>query len=294
MSRRRIALWVLIVLASGCGESPHAPLDASIADAGPIAPATVGPDDRPAALIAPPAYDGITALPLVLLLHGYGVDGRTQDLYFGLSRLARTEAFYVLAPDGTRDASGSRHWDVRGAAVDDHAYLRALIEETEDVVPVAEGEIYVLGHSNGGLMAYQLACESADLVAAIASLAGTDALAGCTLARPVSVLQIHGTADDTVRFEGGEIQGYVHPSATEVVQRWAERLGCDATPPETLAPRDLVPSLDGAETVVTSHRAGCDEGAAAELWAIEGGTHIPGLAPTFTAQVMEWLRAHAR
>lgn len=279
---------------AGSPGAPDASPDASADDAGPPAPSTLGPAERSAALVSPPAHDGVTPLPLVLLLHGYGVDGRAQDLYFGLSRLARTGGFYVLAPDGTRDESGSRHWDVRRDAVDDHAYLRALIEEARAVVPVDDAEIYVLGHSNGGLMAYQLACESADLVVAIASLAGTDAIPDCAPSRPVSVLQIHGTADDTVRFEGGVVQGYAHPSATEVVQRWAERLGCDDVPAEVLAPRDLVPSLDGAETVVTSHRAGCDEGSASELWAIEGGTHIPGLAPTFTAQVMEWLRAHRR
>lgn len=279
-----IAPWLVL---TACA-TPEALEDASRPDGGPVAPPEVGTPDRPAELAAPTAYDGVTPLPLLLVLHGYGASGAAQTAYFGLPRFARREGLYLLAPDGTLDGAGRRHWDVRGAAVDDHAYLRGLIERTRGLVPVSA--VYVLGHSNGGFMAYRLACESADLVDGIASLAGSDALASCAPARAVSVLQIHGTADDTVRFEGGVIQGYEHPSASEVVQRWAARLGCEPQP-EVFAARDLVLEVEGAETRVESHRGGCADGKAVELWAMEGAGHIPGLTSSFAEQVLEWLRA---
>jgi polyhydroxybutyrate depolymerase len=248
----------------------------------------VGPPERPARLTVPSEYDAATPSPLVLVLHGYGANGAAQSVYFGLPRLLRREAFYVLAPDGTLDEAGLRHWDVRGETVDDHAYLRGLIEDTRAAVPVSE--VFVLGHSNGGFMAYRLACDSADLVDGIVSLAGSEALERCAPERPVSVLQIHGTADDTVLFDGGEIRGYAYASASQVVATWAARLGCDPSI-ERLPAIDLVGEVEGAETRVESYRGACRDGTAAELWAMEGAGHIPGLTAGFASDVLAWLRA---
>lgn len=244
-------------------------------------------------MFVPPAHDGQTELPLVVLLHGYTVNAMLQDAYFGMTRTARAEGFYVLLPDGTIDGDGNTHWDVTGVAVDDFAYLRGLIEETTSVVPVAPGSIFVVGHSNGGFMAYRLACDAADLVAGIASLAGADALTTCEPSRPVSVLQIHGTADTTVLYDGGTIMAFDYPAAPVVVERWAGRSGCDPTMPEVLDPLDLVSNLDGAETRVMAYRVGCT-GAEAELWTMEGAEHIPALGSAFSPSVIGWLRAHAR
>lgn len=288
----RVVAWLLaLVVIAACDGSRDAP-DADV-DAAASALETIGPAARPARLFTPPAHDGRTPLPLVLVLHGYGVDATLQDLYFGATRAARSGGFYVLLPDGTADGEGNRHWDVRGVAIDDHAYLRALLEEAAARVPVAAGEVFVLGHSNGGFMAYRLACSSPDLVAGIASLAGAEVEPPCTPARPVSVLQIHGTADTTVTLDGGSIQGLAYGPARATVERWAAAAGCDTSAPDALAPIDLVTSVDGAETTVTSFRAGC-EGATAELWTMEGGDHIPALAPGLTTRIVDWLRAHAR
>ncbi len=288
---RALVMLTALALASACdAESVN---DAGPADAG-GPPTTVGPAERPAALFVPPAYDGATPLPLVLLLHGYGASAELQDLYFGATRTARTEGVYVLMPDGTIDADGNRFWDVVGTVVDDHAYLRALIEETMSLVPVASGEVYVLGHSNGGFMAYRLACGSSDRIAAIATLAGSEATEpACEPTRAVSVLQLHGTADGTVAYDGGTIHGLDFPSAPEVVSRWAMRAGCDVSAPETLAPLDLVSDIDGAETTVTAYRSGCAD-ASTELWSMQGADHIPALTRTATPSVLAWLRAHAR
>lgn len=285
----RLLFALLACCALGC-DGPVASDAGTDAGSGP--PSTVGPAERPARLFAPAAHDGRTELPLVVLLHGYTVNAMLQDAYLGMTRAARTGGFYVLLPDGTIDASGNTHWDVRGLAVDDFAYLRALIDETASVVPVAPGEIFVVGHSNGGFMAYRLACDAADLVAGIASLAGGDASTVCEPSRPVAVLQIHGTADSTVLYDGGTIQGLDYPAAPVTVERWAARSGCDAAA-EALEPIDLVASLDGAETRVSAYRTGC-AGAAAELWTMEGAEHIPPLTPAFSPSVVGWLRAHAR
>lgn len=265
-------------------------------DAGGL-PDTIGPAERPATLVVPNEHDGTTPLPAVVLLHGYGANGGGQDLYFGLSRAARTEGFYAVIPDGTMDSGGRRFWNATPACcdfgltgVDDVAYLTGLLDELEALVPVSA--IFFLGHSNGGFMSYRMACELAGRVSAIASLAGSDFATDddCVPERAVSVLQIHGDADAVIPYAGA---AGLYPSASDAVARWAERAGCDTSASEVGDPLDIETALGGAETETLRYRAGCT-GAEAELWTIRGGSHIPALGRTFAPSVLAWLREHAR
>ncbi len=304
----RLSCFALLVL-TACSE-PTAPTDGGSldhdgavhqvdagVDAGGAPPSMIGPADRRAQLVVPNAYDGVTPLPAIVLLHGYGASGELQDLYFGLSRAARTAGFYVIIPDGTLDSTGKRFWnatdyccDFGHTNVDDVAYLTSLVDELESLAPVSQ--LYFVGHSNGGFMSYRMACELADRVSAIVSLAGSDYwdASACVPDRAVSVLQIHGDADAVVPDSGTT---NVFPGAEDVVARWAMRAGCDTSASETGDPIDLETNLAGAETAVTRYASGCS-GAQAELWTIHGGSHIPALTPDFTPDVLAWLGAHAR
>lgn len=292
----RIVRWALAAfLVGGCSAPP---VSGDGGPSGPDAlPSTLGPPERPADLVVPTAYDGVTPLPVVMLLHGYSANGAAQDVYFGLSRAARADGFYTIVPDGTVDASGKRFWNATPACcdfgrtgVDDVAYLTGLLDELESLAPVSD--VYFVGHSNGGFMSYRMACELADRISAIASLAGSD-FAGdtdCVPERPVSVLQIHGDADAVIPYAGAL---GLYPSASDAVARWAERAGCETGMSEAGEPLDLVTTLGGAETETLRYHAGC-EGAEAALWTIRGGSHIPALGRTFAPTVLAWLREHAR
>ena len=277
--------------------APDAAADAGATDAGPALPRTIGPVERPARFYAPPAHDGVTPLPALVLLHGYGVDGAAQEAYFALRRATNAEGFYLVVPDGTLDADGRRFWnatpaccDFGATGVDDVAYLTSLLDALEAIVPVDPSAVFFLGHSNGGFMSFRMACELADRVAAIASLAGSDFLddTDCVPSRPVSILAIHGDADDVILYGG--TAGY--PGAQAVTERWAARASCDLGAPTTGAPIDIA-TVAGAETTVRRYETGCT-GAQAELWTIAGGAHIPGLTRNFSPSVVAWLRAHAR
>ena len=108
--------------------------------------------------------------------------------------------------------------------------------------------VYLIGHSNGGFMAYRMACQSADLIAGIASLAGTDVPGPRPLppSEPVNILHIHGTADDDRPYRGGALtirdrsrRICLHfPARCRAVQIWAGYNG--ASDPVT----DAAPSLD--------------------------------------------------
>ena len=278
------------------------PEDGSPPDTGapPTLPSELGPADRRAPLTVPSAHDGVTPLPVVILLHGYSASGGAQELYFGLRRAARRAGFFVIVPDGTRDAAGNRFWnatdvccDFANTGVDDVGYLIGLVDELESLTPV--GRVFFMGHSNGGFMSYRMACEHADRVSGIATLAGSDFAEddACVPERGIAVLHVHGDADTTIRYEGGTLTGGAgtYPGAEAVTRRWAERAGCDAEPTEgpTL---DLESVLPGEETTTFAY-SGCDEGAA-ELWRIRDGSHIPSLQPDFSERVLTWLEEHTR
>jgi polyhydroxybutyrate depolymerase len=263
---------------------------------------------RPASVRVPSDYDPNVEYPLVILLHGYSASGGVQNIYFGLSNQVTALGFILVVPDGTVNSDGLRFWNATDACcnfdtadVDDVGYLRGLIAEAQANYRVDPRRVYLFGHSNGGFMAHRMACEASDVITAIASLAGSTYLdpADCTPEQPVSMLQIHGTADDIILYDGvAEPVGIVasgYPSAPETTRRSAETAGCDLDAAVAGADLDLDDSLDGAETSVLEYRAGCERGIDAALWTIEGGLHLPIVnRVAFSTAVIEWLKTHER
>ena len=291
MPRARCSTLSLVTLglaaAAGCTDG------AGALDSGPGAPDHGAPDSklkavfggtRPVTLSVPSGYDGSKAVPLVLVLHGYGATGWVQERYLGFKSLVDQEGFLLAAPNGTLDKLGKLFWDATDACcnfysskVDDSAYLATLIAEIRAVYRVDAKRVYLVGHSNGGFMSYRMACDHADLLAAVISLAGAT-YSDPTKCKPgtrLSVLQIHGSNDLSVRYDGGTIAGsqVSYPGAKQTVQSWASYNGCGGTtsPGQAL---DIDGSLAGAETTV-ERTQGCPSGIDVELWTINGGGHLP-------------------
>lgn len=283
----------------GGDDAGEAPLDAHGAgDGGSIAPGTisVGPSARPASLVVPPAHDGSTRLPLVVLLHGYSASAAVQDAYFGTSRAARVDGFYLLLPDGTPDTSGNRFWnagaccDLGATGVDDVGYLTGLLDTVEATVPVDTSRVYFIGHSNGGFMSYRMACELGDRITALASLAGTEGVSQvCEPSGAVSVLHMHGTLDATVLYSGGLLVGVPYIGAEAEVAAWRTRNGCSDTSGAS-GPHDYDTAILGPETDVTTWSS-CDEGSVVELWRMNASSHTPVVAGTGVRAMLDWLFA---
>ena len=269
-------------------------------------PATevAGPDplaDRPFEVFVPTTYDAATPMPLVVLLHGYGASGIIQNLYFGLQPLAESRGFLYVHPDGTINQVGKQFWNATdaccgfGSTVDDVGYLTALVENVQSNYNVDPKRIFFVGHSNGGFMSYRMACDRPDMVAAIASLAGAtwEDNTKCDPSQPVSVLQIHGTADETIGFEGGTLLGNDHPGARETVADWSTNNGCTGPTADLATPLDLDASIDGDESTVTEY-TDCPVGGAVELWVIPDAPHVPPLSASFGADIIDFLFAHPK
>ena len=335
---RSLFTCLVVVAATGCGgghagtttdssvaidsqhaaiDAPHATIDAApgAKDAAIIGDASVHTGSRPAVVggsrpttVQTPAHivAGQT-YPLILILHGYGLDGAEQQTYMQMDPPPITGGAFVLAPDGTADETGEKFWnagpeccDLYHSGVNDVAYLGGIVEDTIAGWPVDPSRVYIVGHSNGAFMAYRMACERADIFTGIAILAGANISldgTGCTASQPVSILHMHGTADTVVAYAGdtsvapGEAD---FPGAVESVTQWAGYDGCSATLTNG-TPFDMVVDLLGAET--TPMVAGCSNaahGVGVELWSIEDAEHIPTLQPTFGSDVTTWLMAHPR
>jgi len=250
----------------------------------------------------PRLYEAADATPLVVMLHGYGdaTDGAASLL--GLFAASDERGFLLALPEGTQDADGQQFWnatdaccDFYGTDVDDSGYLSQVIDTVADGYAVDPRRVFVIGFSNGGFMAHRLACDHADQVAAIVSIAGAQHAdsAACDPSRAVSVLQVHGSADQNVRFAGGSLEGHPYPSVARTVRDWRELDQCSDRPGVTGARLDANASLPRRETARTSWSTGCVDGTEVALWTVEGGGHEPEPTSAFVDAVVDWLYAHA-
>ena len=258
---------------------------------------------RPYLSIAPTGFDPSVKLPLVVMLHGYSSNARQEESYLALRTLVDSKHFFYAAPDGTVEASANanRFWNATdaccnfyGSTVDDVAYLTAVIDDMSARYPVDPKRVFFIGHSNGGFMTHRMACERAGRIAAVLSLAGAqnNDATKCSPTEPVSVVELHGDADQTIQYGGGLINGVPYPSALTTITDWATKDGCSTTAADA-GNLDLVGNVPGNETNIQRF-AGCPTGNV-ELWTIQGGGHIPYTwSSTFAPTVIDWLFAHPK
>lgn len=223
---------------------------------------------------------GVTPrMPLVLALHGAGGTGAGMRGLTGFDARADRLRVIVAYPDGVR-----RRWNdgrrTISSPVDDVAFVAQLIDTLSGRYGVDPARVYATGISNGGLFAERLACDLAPRIAAIAPVAANmpaDIVPACTPARPVSVLQINGTADPLVPYSGGEIArplglgpGGMVLSTAESVAFWVRRDECPGRPEPIAVPPRAVPDGTRVTRLVYS---GCAGGAAVALYTVDGGGH---------------------
>ncbi|MCA9269673.1 MAG: prolyl oligopeptidase family serine peptidase, partial [Planctomycetales bacterium] len=195
--------------------------------------------DRDARLFLPSNYNSRTDWPVVVLLHGYSAGGVLQDLYLGLSRRVDELQVVALIPEGTRNGLGLPFWnatefccDTFGSGVDDVGFINKLVDHVVETYRVDAKRVYVMGHSNGGFMAFRLACEAPERYAAMLSLAGATFKdeKRCKATLPTTIVAVHGTLDPIVLYGGTPL----YPGAEETVSRFRSRNGCEKSPATSL------------------------------------------------------------
>ena len=248
--------------------------------------------ERTAILHVPPAAAG-QRLPLLVGLHGAG--GKFFQSYSGFSVLADSEGFIAVYPDSLEEADGRTFWNIDQAPAgpDDVQFISEVLDYVESQLCVNTSRVYAAGVSNGGGMAALLACQLSARFAAFASIAGGySSLPPCQPANPVSVIEVHGTADGVVPYNGSPPAraGAVRPW----LAAWRGHDGCHGPAAVgRVAPR--IERFDWTD---------CAEGTAVEHIEIFGGGHqLPGGLPpdsgqtsTISAPWLVWsfLRQHSQ
>ncbi len=257
---------------------------ASVASAAdPSGQVTVGGTIRTFTLHVPDGPRPPGGFPVVLAFHGGGQQGRAMRRISHLDAVADSRRFIVAYPDGI-----DKHWNDGRSTIrnpqNDVGFVSALIDQLQQSYGIDSKRIYATGISNGALFAERLGCELSGRITAIAPVAGTlpnDMAAKCRPERPVAVLQIDGTADPIVPFNGGDVadfggagEGGKVLSARDTAAFWARNGGC--AQPTAAAPLPPVARLDRTRVIATRYR-GCGPSGAVEMLTVIGGGHTwPG------------------
>jgi len=224
-------------------------------------------------------------LPLVVDLHGYSETAGIQAVVSKLGDYGATHGFLTVTPQVNEVV---QHWYTSPHSADQR-FLIALIDHVTSTLCVDRHRIFVAGYSNGAFMASALACSDARTIAAVATIAGIEADAGCRPSRRVPVIAFHGTADPFVPYTGGigpaaknlpatDGKGTIGSNLTAKsnqgieqndlpvpveAARWAARNGCSKTPKVSNVTRDVT---------LIAYR--CPHNASVVLYRENGAGHI--------------------
>ncbi len=222
-------------------------------------------------LYIPAIYNGSTARPLILNLHGYTSNASQQQLYSNFMPIADTANFLMVYPNGT-SISNQPFWNagISSSLVNDINFLSELIDSLKLLYNIDLNRVYSTGMSNGGFMSHTLACELSHKITAIASVTGSIFTqqygSSCHPTRPIPVMQIHGTADATVPYSGNSTMEPID----SVVRYWVLNNGCNVAPSFS-----NVPNTNTTDGCTAQHYvyANGNLGSSVELFKIIGGTH---------------------
>jgi polyhydroxybutyrate depolymerase len=232
---------------------------------------------------------GARPLPLVVAFHGGGGNGPHFQRYAGLDALADRDGFLVAYPNGSHRWLDARllTWNAgtccgyaQRAGVDDVGFALAVIEDVARAAPLDRERIYATGHSNGSMMAYRLAAEASERIAAVAGVAGAMALAEFAPRRRVPVLHVHSADDPRALYAGGVKRTFgneIRHFPTEAqLERWREHDGC--SPESQLRDRRTWTAANGQTHGATLRVwPDCADGSEVALWKLTGAGHAwPG------------------
>lgn len=210
-------------------------------------------------LHVPKSYRSAQAMPLVVVFHGYGGQGKNLAQSTGFNALADQQGFIVAYPDGI-----DRRWRI--ATGEDVTFTAELISQLQHRGAIDPHRTYVAGISNGGFLVQQLACQLPDRITAFASVVATlpsDLQSSCRPSAPISMLMMNGTDDPKVPWTGGVRPYGSILSVPETVRFWQRHNQC-STPAK----------VQVLNSRVQIDRASCPSGAEVELVALKGVGHL--------------------
>jgi polyhydroxybutyrate depolymerase len=229
---------------------------------------------------------------VVLNFHGGGGHASAQKQYSRMDRAAARDGYIAVYPNGSGGIRGRLlTWNAgtccgaaAALAVDDVGFAVALLEDLARRTPVDASRVYATGLSNGSMMAYRVAAEVPERIAAVAGVAGAMTLPGFAPALPVPVMHMHSVDDQRALYDGGLGPAFpftstrvLHQPVEEMLARWVAHNGCPRKPQVT-GPIAGAPESDDASDTATRYVYGpCRGGGEVVLWKLTGAGHVwPG------------------
>jgi polyhydroxybutyrate depolymerase len=214
--------------------------------------------------------------PVTIVLHGSSGSGDDIRGTTNMDSVSEANRVVVVYPNAVAGAGGlfPTDWNAGtccGEAgregIDDLGFMRAMIAELSSELPIDKRRIHVAGFSDGGRMAYYMACQMADQIAAIGVVSGSLRDDSCTPARSVAVIALHGTDDPVVPYDESIDSPMPDPVDASMetlppsVQFWVERDGCSQVADSAFTPH-----------VIRTTFATCS-GSDVAFYAIDRGVH---------------------
>jgi polyhydroxybutyrate depolymerase len=239
--------------------------------------------------VPPQAAEG-RRLPVVLNFHGGGGNAENQKWYSRMDAAADRDGYIAVYPNGTGGIGGRfLTWNAGtccGPAaadhVDDVGFVLAVLEDLARRLPYDRSRVYATGLSNGSMMAYRVAAELPDRIAAVAGVAGAMTLPGFAPTLPVPVMHIHSVDDQRAFYNGGLGPAFpltkthvLHESVDSMIEKWRVHDGC---PPEARVDASLHgKGVDAPHTATRYQYGPCRAGSEVVLWKLTGAGHVwPG------------------
>ena len=237
---------------------------------------------------------GAGPFPVLIAYHGGGGEAQGFKDYAGLDSIADRERFIVAYPNGTGVLpnrlltfnGGGCCGYARQNNIDDVGFTIAILDDLAKKTSIDRKRVYATGHSNGAIMAYRLAAERADQVAAIVPVAGAMSVAKFAPSRPVSVMHIHSVDDPRALYDGGLGPPFpgtnnreTHQPVQQALDAWIRLAGCRSTPVIAQERRGRAGAADAAHTATRLVWPDCKGGVEIVHWKMTGAGHgWPGTA----------------
>ena len=224
-------------------------------------------------LHVPASYDKNDPTPLLINFHGFG--GRAADYsrdigdFYNLNSLADTRNFLVAYPQAVMREKEGVYWDPgddgsQNITKNDMYFVEQLISDISNEYNIDVSRVYACGYSNGGMMAYGLACSRGDLIAAAGIMSGIMLRGTCDNNEYTSIIHFHGMAEDVLPYDGNENS----QSVSDVVNFW---LNHNNIPASSLVKKEL-----NNGDVLRYEYTGGNENTSVVLYAIKREHDKPG------------------
>ena len=243
--------------ASGCGRPPDLPVGSTT-----VGTLESGGQRREYLVHLPAGYRPDRPWPLVLAFHGRKGTGDDVESYSGIDTLPAVAVY----PKGLPGPDGETSWQgaPETAGADDVGFVADLLDRLGDTLCLDPARVYATGKSEGGGFTALLACRMSGRIAAFATVSGAFYPGtGCAAGPPVPLLDLHGTADPVIHYDGGTSHGERYPSMADWLSARARPDRCTELPATTTIGSD----------VTELSWPGCSAGSALVHYRIAGGGH---------------------